>query len=465
MPRRPPLLMTLFLLAAPLAGADDRRPLVPDDLFRIEEVGEVAIAPDGSEAAVVIKAPVRPGRGHGRPLLLGGDRSDVFLARTGGGEPARLTDGRGDSSGSWRPLWSPDGRYLAMLSTRGDDNVRLHVWDRRTGTILRPAEDGVDLWAAVEPATKAPFAWLGDHRLLVALVAPGASHESFKLDWPARAEATAAWGQASRGDGPTASAVDSVPARPAPGPPTGRLALVDVGSGVVSTVAEGNVIEALASPDGGRVAVVVEAGRYRPREGTPLTHFTDRSPSRLGVASLAGGPASARWVGGIEPRTKIRRTQLTWAADGSAVAVFARPEEAKPEALYLVDAEGTARVAGGDDFHATATARVGGTLLALGPGRLREAGGLVGDRPRRRDAGPDRPDRQPPGRPRGMAARRTGVGAGGRRGQALAARPGLRALRRGPARRGAEADPGRPAVLARHGGPGRMPPGGRCRVG
>ena len=132
MPSRQPLLTILICLAPALAGADDRRPMVPEDLFRIEEVGEVAIAPDGSEAAVVVRAPVRPGRGHGRPLLLGGDRSDVFLARTGGGEPARLTDGRVDSSGSWRPLWSPDGRYLAMLSTRGGDNVRLHVWDCRS---------------------------------------------------------------------------------------------------------------------------------------------------------------------------------------------------------------------------------------------------------------------------------------------------------------------------------------------
>ncbi len=289
-------LLSLSVAIAP-ATAGDRRPLTPDDLFRMEEVGEVALGPDGTEAAVVIRGAVAPGRGHGRPLLLGGDRSHVFLVPTGGGDPRPIDDGADDGAGFWRPLWSPDGRRLAMLSNRGGDNVRLYVWDRDTGKVRRLTDDGIDLWAAVDPPTRAPFAWLDDRRLLCALVASGQAHTAFTLDFPMRPRAVDGWAKAAQGREPTASVLDAGPNRPGPESPRGRLALVDSDLSAVVTLVEGNCIEALASPDHRQVAVVVEAGRYQPREQKPLPPFGDRNPSRLALASLSG-PPMVRWVEG-----------------------------------------------------------------------------------------------------------------------------------------------------------------------
>jgi dipeptidyl aminopeptidase/acylaminoacyl peptidase len=366
--RRLELVFIIALLIPTTGPAADgaQRPITPDDLFRIDEVGEIAIAPDGADAAIVIRHPASPGRGHGRPLLLGGDRSEVYLSRIAGGEPVRITDGNTDGSGFWRPLWSPDGRRLALLSNRGGDNVRLYVWDRETKQTRRLTADGVDLWAAVEPATRAPFAWIDNRRLLCALVAPGEAHTAFKLDAPTRKPAIAGWQRAERGAEPSVSVLDSRPSQP-PTAPEGRLAMVDVDTTSVVTLADGNCVEAAAAPDGRHVAVVVEVGRFQPREGIRLPAFGDRSPSRVGVVTLSDPPA-VRWVKDIEPKTKIRRIQFTWTSDSSQVAVLGKPtpDAERADTLFLVRTDGSARRAGGPDFRASATTRIGDSLLAQG---------------------------------------------------------------------------------------------------
>ena len=53
--------------------------------------------------------------------------SDVWVSSVETGETKKLTDGNGDS---WLPSWSPDGHYLAFLSTHDGGGVaKLWVWD------------------------------------------------------------------------------------------------------------------------------------------------------------------------------------------------------------------------------------------------------------------------------------------------------------------------------------------------
>jgi Tol biopolymer transport system component len=93
--------------------------------MRLEELGEVALSPDGRWLAYVVKRPRATAQFHHSPFLFGGDRGDIWLFDTASGEARNLTGGEVEGSGYWGPSWSADSARLAMLSTTGGN---IHVW-------------------------------------------------------------------------------------------------------------------------------------------------------------------------------------------------------------------------------------------------------------------------------------------------------------------------------------------------
>lgn len=87
--------------------ADGKRPITAEDLNRIHYVQDPQISPDGCFVAFVKVTPDQLERGYKR---------NIWLFPPGDGEAFQLTRGEKDS----RPSWSPDGRHLAFVSTRGD---------------------------------------------------------------------------------------------------------------------------------------------------------------------------------------------------------------------------------------------------------------------------------------------------------------------------------------------------------
>jgi len=71
------------------------------------------------------------------------------------------------------PQWSPDGHYLAMLSTRGPggDGIGIWIWERSSATLRRISDRCVAIINPYRP----PFEWLDGNRLIVAAlpIAPG----------------------------------------------------------------------------------------------------------------------------------------------------------------------------------------------------------------------------------------------------------------------------------------------------
>jgi dipeptidyl aminopeptidase/acylaminoacyl peptidase len=114
-------LVSMLLVAAagwPLEGqqpAEQRRWSV-DDVLAMKGVGEVAVSPDGRWVAFVVTS---------RDLEANVNRSSIWLVASDGSSPARrLTAGpRTDRA----PQWSPDGRWVAFLSDRGEGR-RLQVY-------------------------------------------------------------------------------------------------------------------------------------------------------------------------------------------------------------------------------------------------------------------------------------------------------------------------------------------------
>ena len=108
----------LFALAASaaLAGAQTaKRTLTLDDLAALREVSEPEISPDGAWVAYVV-----------RTTEVDDDRmsSDIWMVRWDGAETVQLTH-TGESER--QPRWSPDGRYLAFLTARGE-GAKTQVW-------------------------------------------------------------------------------------------------------------------------------------------------------------------------------------------------------------------------------------------------------------------------------------------------------------------------------------------------
>jgi Tol biopolymer transport system component len=120
--------LLLFGVSAALAAQQPRRPFAPADVARIQDVSDPAISPDGEWVAYVVKS---------TDLREDRRQSDIWMARWDGTRTVRLTHTAAESERA--PRWSPDGRWLGFLSSRGDTNETAQLWllDRAGGEAER----------------------------------------------------------------------------------------------------------------------------------------------------------------------------------------------------------------------------------------------------------------------------------------------------------------------------------------
>jgi len=102
--------------------APGRRTLKPDDLFRVQDLSDPQISPDGLWVAYVVSTNDRDSDE---------ERSAIWMVSWDGTQSVQLTS---TAEGIAKPKWSPDGRFLSFIATpTGTDKSQIMLLDRRGG--------------------------------------------------------------------------------------------------------------------------------------------------------------------------------------------------------------------------------------------------------------------------------------------------------------------------------------------
>ena len=163
----------LVLVSAVSPYAQAKRAVTFDDVLDVKAVGGATISPDGSQVLYTVrqwvaeKDPSTPLPAAQAPLRTGRmeARTHVWKVATNGSAPARqITFGeRGDS----QPQWSPDGRFISFVSSRGPgDDVKAQIHVMRA--------DGGEAWKLTDSKENVQgYSWAPDSAR-IALVATDA---------------------------------------------------------------------------------------------------------------------------------------------------------------------------------------------------------------------------------------------------------------------------------------------------
>ncbi|MFZ3217100.1 MAG: S9 family peptidase [Candidatus Acidiferrales bacterium] len=134
-------------------AAAARRPLTIDDYFRIKEVDDPEISPDGKWVAYTVKT---------ANLKEDKNSTRIWMIPTAGGAAIALT---GEEESSSHPRWSPDGKFIAFISARkgggdDDDAGKKQVW-----LLNREGGEAQQLTSTIQDVDD--FAWSPDSKRVV----------------------------------------------------------------------------------------------------------------------------------------------------------------------------------------------------------------------------------------------------------------------------------------------------------
>src|SRR6185295_2837003 len=229
------------------------KPYTPDDMLRLEEVGETALSSDGQSLAYVVKRAKIHGAVDGLRQLNNNEHADVWVVSINGGTPINITNGLTDGSGYWAPRWSPNGEELSMMGIRSG-KIQLYLWTKKSNQLKVLTNRNV-CPISLENFDE-PYLWISDDKIVFVAEQERAS----KLD-----AMMSAWTRARESRTTTASVLESGVPPNLETRPQRELVTVDVFSGREQTIVTGPGFVALSlSPDRQYLAFYKQVGVWQP---------------------------------------------------------------------------------------------------------------------------------------------------------------------------------------------------------
>jgi dipeptidyl aminopeptidase/acylaminoacyl peptidase len=155
----------LLGLAVQVLQSQALHPLPLEDALSAREFGEfspIEFSPDSKLLAYTVEENRKTVASPPGGVLGAATETNIYVLDIKTGHTTKLTDGDGDNR---LPTWSPDGRYLAFLSNRGEGaHFRLWVWDTAKH-VLRKVWGGEAIGNEVE--------WINDSQHLLVTSVPG----------------------------------------------------------------------------------------------------------------------------------------------------------------------------------------------------------------------------------------------------------------------------------------------------
>ena len=134
-----------------LSQPEQKRLLKPEDFASIRDVDEPNLSPDGKSVAYVVGTV---------DLKKDKQPQNLWLAKWDGSENRALTFGENQQT---HPRWSPDGKWLAFLSDREDENENDQLW-------ILSSTGGEAEQLTKEKGSVDDFAWSPDSKRIVLVV-------------------------------------------------------------------------------------------------------------------------------------------------------------------------------------------------------------------------------------------------------------------------------------------------------
>ena len=122
------LAVAFLLLALPSLGhAQAKRPLRVEDLYRVRAVRDAQLSPEGEWVAYVVTQ---------LDSVRDRSNSDIYMSSWDGSRTIQLTH---TTDGESSPRWSPDGKFLAFVASRGETRNGGQLWllDRAGGEAFK----------------------------------------------------------------------------------------------------------------------------------------------------------------------------------------------------------------------------------------------------------------------------------------------------------------------------------------
>ena len=296
-------LLLVSTVAAAGAGLPADR-FGPADLARLAAVDEPAFAPDGESVVYTVTV---------TNAAEDKQQSDLWRVGYDGRDRRQLTDT--PKRDEWAPAWSPDGRWLAFLSDRGEDDAQTQVW-------AMPAAGGEAHALTNLPGGVDDFQWSPDGQRLALTAAD-----------PERPAGT------PKPKNPPPIVTDRFHFKQDVdgylGARRSHLYLHDVASGQTTQLTRGAHDEAYPSwsPDGRQIVYVTRRGEAAERHSQVSLHLIEprAGAAEQPLAQLDGADSDS--VDGLRPQ---------WSPDGRRIAFLQGGEEKwiyyAPLQLAIIDA-------------------------------------------------------------------------------------------------------------------------------